>query len=272
MRHHKTDNIEVFKQTYEMCQKNKTLTQSVQSSIQHQKVYFDQNVVELKQPKSKAGKVIVSKKRSLEASQAYMNQNKKVCVLNFASAMNPGGGVVRGANAQEEAICRCSSLYPCINDIQMWKEFYFPHRQNLDCLHNDDCIYTPNVKVFKTDTKTPVLLDEENWWDVDVMTCAAPNLRNLNLEDYDDFELRLKQLFQKRIDKIFKIAIENNVDVLILGAFGCGAFLNPPVLVAEVFAACTQKYRHYFDRIEYAIYCNSYETTNYQVFKKMLSQ
>ena len=44
-------------------------------------------------------------------------------------------------------------------------------------INNADIIYTPGVTVFKTDTSNPKLLDEKDWYDVDVITCAAPNLR-----------------------------------------------------------------------------------------------
>ena len=43
--------------------------------------------------------------------------------------------------------------------------------------YNDDCIYTPGVKVFKSDTGYPQLLPKEKWYSVNVLTCAAPNLR-----------------------------------------------------------------------------------------------
>lgn len=75
-----------------------------------------------------------------------------MCVLNFASATNPGGGVVKGSSAQEEAICRCSTLYPNLKAERAWEKFYAPHRRARDPLHNDDCIYTPGVMVFKADT------------------------------------------------------------------------------------------------------------------------
>ena len=100
-----------------------------------------------------------------------------MCVHNFASASNPGGGVTRGANAQEECLCRCSSLYFCLNTSEMWSGFYQQHRYAQNPLHNDDIIYTPNVTVFKTDTADPKLMAERDWYEVNVITCAAPNLR-----------------------------------------------------------------------------------------------
>mgnify|MGYP000050463431 CR=1 FL=1 len=44
-------------------------------------------------------------------------------------------------------------------------------------IHNDDCIYTPDVVVIKTDIAKPILMPENEWYKVNMITCAAPNLR-----------------------------------------------------------------------------------------------
>lgn len=92
------------------------------------------------------------------SAMPYAYAGKKVCIHNFASAANPGGGVVKGSSAQEEAICRCSTLYPNLKEESLWKQFYAPHRRQQNPLHNDDCIYTPGVIAFKSDTAYPKLL------------------------------------------------------------------------------------------------------------------
>ncbi len=61
-------------------------------------------------------------------------------------------------------------------------------------------------------------------------------------------------------------------EVLILGAFGCGAFRNPPELVAEVLAKCTEAYRDCFDVIEYTIYHTEREIVNYLAFKEQMKR
>ncbi len=83
--------------------------------------------------------IIVSKKRSYEAASVYKGQ--KVCVHNFASATTPGEGVVKGSSAQEECLCRTSTLYFCINTQDMWDGFYNPHRRDLDGFKEYDTSY-----------------------------------------------------------------------------------------------------------------------------------
>ena len=207
-------------------------------------------------------KVIVSGKRSLQAAEVYAKQGKKVCVQSFASATNPGGGVVNGSSAQEECLCRCTTLYPCLNNDALWTVFYAPHRKVADPLYNNDCIYTPNVCVFKSDINFPEPLPKEDWWSVNILTCAAPNLRErpsnaMNPHAGDKAAkitpTELEKLLSARIRRIFEIAAANESEVLILGAFGCGAFRNPPQIVAKVFNAVMHDYLCYFDTIEYAV-------------------
>ena len=194
--------------------------------------------------KTEKAKVVVSGKRSLEAAEVYAKQGQKVCVLNFASATNPGGGVVNGSSAQEECICRCTTLYPCLNTDKMWNVFYKPHRKAANPLYNNDCIYTPDVCIFKSDTNFPALLPKDEWWNVNIITCAAPNLRERPSNAMNSYAgdkaakitpEELEKLLASRIRRIFEIAVAYGNEVLILGAFGCGAFKNPPEIVARTF-------------------------------------
>ena len=269
-------NLFKFMSIYET-QNDEKLKVTIEKSLMNQKLILSGEVVEYNVTENRVGKVIVSGKRTLEASETYAKQGKRVCVLNFASATNPGGGVVRGSSAQEESICRCTTLYPCLNTKEMWNGFYGPHRRADNPLYNDDCIYTPSVKVFKSDSNFPELLPEAEWWDVDVITCAAPNLRkipsnrmnpNAGSQKANITDEELRTLHIARIQRIFEVAMASGAEVLILGAFGCGAFCNPPEVVAKVFAEYTEKYRKCFDVIEYAVFHTEKETANYRAFKR----
>lgn len=275
------NNVKIFKDTEYMYRTNEELKLVVEVSINRQQLILTNDVLDVDIIEGRVGKVVVSGKRTLEASEVYAKQGKKVCVLNFASATNPGGGVVHGSSAQEESICRCSTLYPCLDTKEMWDKFYMPHREADDPLYNDDIIFTPGVKVFKSDSKFPELMQESEWWDVDVITCAAPNLRHIpsNMMNPNAGSSRaeityegLKELIRKRVRRIFEVAIMSKADVLILGAFGCGAFRNPPKLVAEVFAEYTEKYRECVDVIEYAVFHVEHERANYEAFKDAMTR
>ena len=276
----RTKNAEIFRDTERRYTSDQTLIQAVQQSTNNQVFIAEsENVVVSSAYKTEKAKVVVSGKRSLEAAEVYAKKGKKVCVLNFASATNPGGGVVNGSSAQEECICRCTTLYPCLNTDAMWTAFYKPHRKAANPLYNNDCIYTPDVCVFKSDTNFPEILPKDEWWSVNILSCAAPNLRErlsnaMNLYAGDTAakitQTELEKLLTARIKRIFEIAIANGNEVLILGAFGCGAFRNPPEIVAKVFNTVMQDYLCSIDTIEYAVYHTEREVANYESFRRML--
>lgn len=272
------ENVWVFEDTQRLYETNPRLKEAVSQSLEQQKLVTEH----MKYPSHSgehryedSAEIIVSRRRSFAAAKHYAG--KKVCVLNFASATNPGGGVTRGSTAQEECLCRCSTLFAALDSSEMWHGFYTPHRRARDPLHNDDCIYTPGVVVFKSDTDEPRLQPERMWYTVDVLTCAAPNLRErpgneMNLGEgdraVDIAQDELQKLHEKRLRRVADIAVENGGEVLILGAFGCGAFRNPPEVVAQAMKTIVEEYRYCFKTIEMAVYCSPIDDTNYRVFSE----
>ena len=193
------------------------------------------------------------------AARKYLVRGK-TAVLNFANPENPGGGVLGGAMAQEECLCRSSNLYVCLTANAL-PDFYQYHRALRDPFYSDRLIYTEGVTVFKDDCAVPNLLDEKDWFQVDVITCAAPYLAKRSYTN----KAVLKERFKSRIKNIFEAALIYDIDVLILGAFGCGAFKNPPEVVAKAFHEVIDEngYDKLFSRIVFAIK----STTNGDPFK-----
>ena len=260
----------VFEDTMERIKQSADLTSAMEHSLHNQQFIPESAIISISDvPKAdKPANIIVSRLRSFEAAAQYIG--KRTAVLNFASATNPGGGVEKGASAQEECLCRVSTLYPCLADQKMRTSFYTPHRKNGNTLHNDDIIYTPNVLVIKDDDHN--LLSEP--FSVDIISCAAPNLREQPSNQYntgDTIKVQISDnellaLHEKRARKIFSSAIANGVEILILGAFGCGAFQNDPHIVAQAYKNVLPDFAHYFHTIEFAIYCRPADSINYDAF------
>lgn len=275
------NNIRIFENTKALCGTHPALKASIEYSQVTQAMISEKQKLDMSDLSHYAepANIVVSKKRTYEAANVYTRQGLRTAILNFASASNPGGGVVNGSSAQEESLCRCSTLYFCLNTQEMWDRFYTPHRKERNSLHNDDCIYTPGVTVFKSDTDEPKLLPERAWYKVDVLSSAAPNLRPQpsNQMNPNDGERRikisdenLKALHYKRLHRILSIAAANNDQAIILGAFGCGAFMNNPEIVAAAAKETIREFMNAFKTIEFAVYCRQDDDTNYRCFQKIL--
>jgi uncharacterized protein (TIGR02452 family) len=261
IREYRERRIEIFNNTREMYASHPVLIESIKNSIASQRFYrADEEIIISKTSSEEVANVFVTSKRSFEAAEPYAKAGKNVTVLNFADYMNPGGKVLEGANAQEESLNRSSTLYPCISDKSMLDIFYLPHRAEKRTLYSDDCILTPEVIVFKTDEAMSKLLPESEWYKVNVITMAFPNLKYVSVETD-----KLEKVIESRIRKIFEVVVANGTEVFIGGAIGCGVFKNPPELVAAIFHKVQKEFLHNLDVIEYAIPCGR-NKKNYETF------
>ena len=199
-----------------------------------------------------------------------------VGVLNFASSTNPGGGVTKGSTAQEECLCRCSNLYLTLYQEKCIREYYNVNKKYMSNLGSDAIIYSRNVYVFKD--KDYNMLPVKDRFYVDVLTCAAPNLRENPRNQYNSdaseekltlTDEELYNIHVKRARNILNVAIKNEDDYLILGAFGCGAFRNNPEIVAKAYKDVLQDYMYCFKVIDFAIIDGKY-SNNYEIFKRVL--
>jgi uncharacterized protein (TIGR02452 family) len=168
----------------------------------------------------------VTGESSLEAARRL---GSGTAVLNFASARNPGGGYLNGAQAQEEALCRASALHTCLLEA---REFYDHHRAHRDPFYTDRVIHSPGVPVFRDDRGG--LLDEP--FAAGFLTAAAPNagvIRRTTPERAD----ALPAALATRAERVLETAAAGGYRRLVLGAWGCGVFQNDPGQVAEAFRA-----------------------------------
>ncbi|MDX6362584.1 MAG: hypothetical protein QOC85_1594 [Streptomyces sp.] len=168
----------------------------------------------------------VTGESSLEAARRLAGP---VAVLNFASARNPGGGYLNGAQAQEEALCRASALYTCVLRA---REFYDHHRAHRDPFYTDRVIHSPGVPVFRDDRGR--LLDEP--YSAGFLTAAAPNAGVVR-RTAPERAAELPRALAVRAERVLETAAAHGYRRLVLGAWGCGVFQNDPAQVAGAFHA-----------------------------------
>lgn len=184
-------------------------------------------------------KVQVANETTLRASQHLVERGLRPLALNFANGVQPGGGFLSGARAQEEVLCRSSALHQTLVDDPMYQE----HRKRPREDSTSWAIHSPEVPVFRTDDGAEL----QHPWLLSFLTCAAPYAPTIGQPEAGD-------LLQERIHRVLAIARSLGYGALVLGAWGCGAFANDPRRTAADFRhALEHDYRGAFSDVVFAI-------------------
>jgi uncharacterized protein (TIGR02452 family) len=273
--------VDIFQDTMNWINEDDDLAASISAAKKSTEVFYEDDYPDYDLSEIKNMIITVSGDRSYQAAMRLNKENPgaKIAVLNFANAFCPGGAVTKGAGAQEECLCRTSTLYPLLDRMTLRNSFYKHHYDLNTPKASDSLVYTEGVVICKTDVDLPRRMPKEDWVKVDVITMAAPDLRSksnihfqlvnngASMNDAEMFGYHVKRAIH-----MLTCAAAKKADILVLGAFGCGAFENDPNVVAEAYRTALEVFPHVFSQIEFAVYCPPGSEKNYEAFKKVFKQ
>ena len=188
-------------------------------------------------------------------------------VLNLANPVHPGGGVRRGARAQEEDLCRRSSLLHSLESPEA-RRYYAYNAAQHTMLSTGALMITPQVEIIKD--VHGQLLDETQI--VSVLTFAAPCLR-FGYEGKTQAEY--ERMVYERVTDMLKCVAYLGYRHLVLGAWGCGAFRNDARVMSDLFYKALKdldyngrKEKDLFRCIEFAVLDGTREQYNFKEFRR----
>lgn len=204
--------------------------------------------------------IVVIKSTTVDAIKNLCDDknNGKVAALNFASYKHPGGMFLNGSSAQEESLCHSSTLY---NVLESFNDSYYENnRKSLNkALYLNRALYSKNI-----------LFDLQ--YNCDIITCAAPNIGPLihyNSPLSKELQVEIFSTQRSRIEFVLHIAEINEVNTLILGAFGCGVFHNDPDTIARIFKELLcNRFKNSFNKVCFAIP----DDRTYNIFKSIINK
>ena len=179
-------------------------------------------------------KIIVKNDDSIHCGHQLQQEGYNPVVLNLASRRNPGGGVKNGSRGsggeplpQHQPLSLYVSLCRICQDYSLEKsKFQYPMPVRFGG------IYVPDATVFRAGAKDDfALLDTPYYMSfVAVAAINHPELdRDGNICEED------AALTKNKMRTMLRIGLLNGHDSIVLGAFGCGAFHNPPKHIARLF-------------------------------------
>ena len=171
----------------------------------------------------------------IETARKLVKEGYRPIMLNMANRRTPGGGVINGARAQEESLFRQSDL--CVS-LYQFDEYHASllglplgnGRYPMD--RNTGGIYSGRVTFFRTSSRNGDALVETPF------ECAVVSVAAINRPDLTS-DGRLVDLAvratKSKIRSMLRIGLLHGHDAIVLGAWGCGAFCNPPGHMAQLF-------------------------------------
>ncbi|KAK4158977.1 hypothetical protein QBC43DRAFT_328089 [Cladorrhinum sp. PSN259] len=203
----------------------------------------------------------------------------RVAVMNFANESNPGGGWTNGALAQEEYLCYRSTLGASLLQTHYpWQPREGLYTQDV-VIYREAIGYTPPDFGHRLLPQTSYIGGAENLPVVSALSVAAifrprthRGSNNPNNTYYSNPSHR--ELTKDKIRLTLRMAARKGHTIIVLGAFGCGAFANPPTGVCHCFTEVLQEPEFqggWFKEIWFAV-LDPQREGNYPIFRDHMTR
>lgn len=243
------------------------IASAIQASVTATQLYTEADLQSLTRALTNHNetKIEVWAMTTIAAARELLQQGEQnLLSLNFASAKNPGGGFLGGAEAQEENLAKASALYPGLI-TQM--AHYQAGRAYSSCLYRHDMIYSPDVVFFRDDSYA--LLEQS--FTMSVITSAAVNAGVIKRNEVKNVA-QIIPVMRQRARYVLRLALAHGHSCIILGAWGCGVFQNDPQQVADIFMDLLtqeQEFNQQFKRVIFAVPLGKRDKNHEAFFNKV---
>lgn len=219
------ERIQMFEETIRFCRENRKLAGAIRETMVGTSCY--DNSSQLCTDNGNGWKNTSEFPRVLTAGQDVVTMVQqgmrefprcRIGVLNLGAGTNPGGMVLQGGAAQEESLCRCSTLYPCLRTQEGMKRFYGRHRQGGDSYYTDICMYTPGIVGIRKGDRQCFISDERDWYVFDVITCSAPYVRRKQTDGSGEecCGEKVQEVLERRIQGMLEVALFQGIEVCVM--------------------------------------------------------
>ena len=279
------NNFEVFAQWGYMAPSGREVRLTdKQKTLDATRIYRESFCVDGVPARAEETRICLKEMGSVEAAREMIDLGLDPAVLNFADAYHACGMYNSGSNAQEEGICRVSTLSQTLYQYynRLWANKVgvalrpvpaYPMDMNFGGIYS-------KVTVFRDGLSSGYAFREDPF-DTAVISVAALNLcrqrpgkKTITNHEFatGDAEDPLtedgKVVMLNKIRTIYRIALDNGHDSIVLGAWGCGVFKHNPEQIARMFLdiLSEEEFRNRFREVRFAVLGEK----NYEGFRKVL--
>ena len=276
-----THNLDIFRDGAYRTESDRVVTLPVSGSFVDESEMFSAPIIlHTKGVRPQLFHLQVLNRDCILVTRDLVEQGYNPALLNMASLYHPGGGVLQGSGAQEEELCRRSTLAISLYQFSLPGGRYGDLADMVRVKRRDERypmdntyggIYSPDITFFRgTQEEGYALLDET--FQAAVISVASLNynpkhghntLDNGNIPEAD------KPVLKEKIRTILRIGALKGHDSLVLGALGCGAFCTPPAQMARLFHEVLdeKEFEGRFSKIVFAI-IDGPSSNNFKPFLK----